>query len=233
MLSRLSCLNFDPALGHTPRDDVVREIRRTGDPPWQAGSLFLYNATSSAGAAMWETNAKDNPDQPLPTAQTSRKKVDSTDLIGRILAVVLITVWVSSPYWIPRVYNSAKRTLDNSGWIEHSHDTPIWIGGEWLTGEYRICEMPGYLWGRLPDSAHLLCSSGDPRAIEGIWPAEFRTSLSTEESNQVASGSWEGLERHFHILPVKYWGRIDRRDRTGFSWRCQKEASGLECKALN
>ncbi len=182
---------------------------------------------------MWEAKAKNDPDQPQRTAQTSRKKVDITDAIGRILGFVFITVWVTTVFWVPRIYNSTKRTLDNSGWIVHSHDTPIWIGGEWLTGEYRICEMPGYLWGGLPESAHLLCSSGDPRAVEGVWPAEFRESLSSDEAYRIDMGLWYGLERHFHILPVKYWGRIDRTDRTGFSWRCQKQASGLECKALN
>ena len=101
---------------------------------------------------MWEAKAKDNPDEPLPTTQTRRKKVDSTDVIGRMLGFVFIAIWVTSPFWIPRVYNSAKRNLDIFGWIPHSHDTPIWIGGEWLTGEYRICEMPGYPWGGLPES---------------------------------------------------------------------------------
>ena len=183
---------------------------------------------------MWEAKAKNNPDQPLPAAQNSRKKVDFTDdIVARILAVIFITVWVTFPFWVPRVYKTAKGTLDNSGWIRHSHDTPIWIQGDWLTSEYRICEMPGYPWGGLPESAHLLCSSGDPRAVEGVWPAGFRESLSSDEAYRIDMGLWYGLERHFHVLPVKYWGRIERTDRTGFSWRCQREASGLECKALN
>ncbi len=187
----------------------------------------LYNSTSSASAAMWE--AKENSDQPLSAAQTSRKKVDFTDVIARIVVIAFIAFWVTFPFWV----HAAKMTLDNSGWIPHSHDTPIWIQGDWLAGEYRICEMPGYLWGGLPESAHLLCSSGDPRAVEGVWPVEFRESLSSDEAYRIDMGLWYGLERHFHVLPVKYWGRIDRTDRTGFSWRCQKEASGLECKALN
>src|ERR1035441_8006976 len=64
-----------------------------------------------------------------------------------------------------------------------------------------------------------------------VWPAGFRDSLSSEEAYRIDMGLWYGLERHFHVLPVKYWGRIDRTDRTGFSWRCQKEISGLDCKA--
>lgn len=151
------------------------------------------------------------------------------EVVGGLLAALLIIVWVTSPFWGLSVF----RALDDSGWIPHSHDTPVWIGGDWLTGEFRVCEMPGYLWGRLPANAHLLCSSGDPRGVEGVWPAEFRTSLSTEESNQVASGSWDGLERHFHVLPIKYWGKIDRKDRLIFPWSCQRQSSGLKCWAIN
>lgn len=123
--------------------------------------------------------------------------------------------------------------LNEQGWIEREYDTSVWIQGNWLADEYRICEMPGNLWGELPDSAHLLCGSGDPQVIEGVWPAEFRDSLTAQEAIQLQNGHWMGLERHFHVLPVHYWGRIDRTDRTTFSWRCQKTTSGIECKALN
>ena len=109
----------------------------------------------------------------------------------------------------------------------------MWIQGDWLADEYRICEMPGNLWGDLPDSAHLLCGSGDAQAVNGVWSAEFRYSLSAEEAIQLQNGHWDGLEHHFHVLPVHYWGRIDRPDRTGFSWRCQKKDKGLFCKAIN
>ena len=33
------------------------------------------------------------------------------------------------------------QSLDNSGWITHDHDTPVWIQGDWLVGEYRDCQM--------------------------------------------------------------------------------------------
>lgn len=170
-----------------------------------------------------------NPDSIAVPARNQSK----LDAKYRLFTVVVIAIWIAICISAPLIYKNSKNGLDDSGWIEHSHDTPVWIEGDWLSGEYRVCEMPGYLWGRLPETAHLLCSSGDPRAEEGIWFSGFRDSLSTEEYNQVSSGSWSGLEHHFHILPVKYWGRIDRRDRTGFSWRCQKETDALECKAIN
>lgn len=52
------------------------------------------------------------------------------------------------------------RILDGYGWVEHDHDTPVWIQGEWLAGEYRICQMPGPVWGELPTYAYLLCGKG-------------------------------------------------------------------------
>jgi hypothetical protein len=143
------------------------------------------------------------------------------------LGGVWLIVWALTGEW------NTYRVLDDYGWIEHNHDTPVWIQGEWLTDEYRVCEMPGESWGELPASAHLLCGRGEPQAIEGVWPAGFRDGLSVQESIQLQNGHWAGLEQHFHVLPVEYWGKIDRTDRTGFSWRCQKKTSGLECKAMN
>jgi len=44
-------------------------------------------------------------------------------------------------------------SLNENGWIEHAHDTPVWIKGEWLVGEYRLCRMPLMPNQALPDSA--------------------------------------------------------------------------------
>lgn len=119
------------------------------------------------------------------------------------LPLLLFCIWaiVSLETGVWNTY----RLADYYGWIEHDHDTPVWIQGDWMRDEYRICEMPGKLFGDLPEHAHLLCGIGDPKAIQG----------------------------EFHLLPVKYWGRIDRTDSPTYSWRCQKEFIGLVCKALN
>ncbi len=123
--------------------------------------------------------------------------------------------------------------LDESGWIQHSHDTPVWIEGEWLTSEYRGCKMPGRAWGELPTYAHLLCGKG-LQNIDDAWPAPFRNGLSPEEYVGVFSkGHWDTAEHYFHVLPVRYWGKINRLDRDTFSWSCQKQESGLVCYAVN
>jgi hypothetical protein len=124
--------------------------------------------------------------------------------------------------------------LDDQGWVTHSSDTPVWIEGEWLGGEYRMCQMPGTAWGELPANAHLLCGKGLQNAADGIWPAGFRDRLSIQEFNSVfGGGHWDLVEHYFHVLPVHYWGKIDRLDRMTFSWSCQRQENGLECKALN
>jgi hypothetical protein len=128
---------------------------------------------------------------------------------------------------------NTHRVLDGTGWIEHDHDTPVWIKGEWLAGEYRVCQMPLVPGQPLPDSAHLLCAQRHVEMDEDAWPPDFIDSISEIEFVELIDGKWSPLEHYFHVLPVSYWGRIDRSDRTMFSWRCQNKTSGLECKALN
>ena len=150
-------------------------------------------------------------DSPMPPHSKSSPRSESRLSLEAscLLSLVSFPLVIVFSIWLPFAIFTGQwniyRLMDEHGWIEHEHDTPVWIQGEWLPDEYRACEMSGKLWGDLPEHAHLLCGIGDPKAIEG----------------------------KFHILPVHYWGRIDRTDQTDFSWRCQKESIGLVCKALN
>lgn len=99
--------------------------------------------------------------------------------------------------------------LNNGGWIMHKHDTPVTIDGSWLTGEYRVCEM----------------------AVQNIWtfkdiPIEDRrlSCTVTEHSNPFTQS---------HILPVRYFGRLDRSGKWTVDWRCQREDTALICKAID
>ena len=163
------------------------------------------------------------------------KRPPSQDLPGCVsLPIMLALAWLMISL-ITGDWNT-YRVLNSWGWIEHDHDTPVWIDGEWLSGEYRMCLMPGPQWGELPAYAHLLCGKGLLNAEDGIWPAGFRYRLSDEEFDGIfIRGHWDSVEHYFHVLPVEYWGRIDRTDRTRttFSWSCQKRISGLVCKAMN
>ncbi len=41
------------------------------------------------------------------------------------------------------------------------------------------------------------------------------------------------LDHDFHVMPVRYFGHIDRTDKLVISWRCQRLSASLECKALD
>jgi hypothetical protein len=142
------------------------------------------------------------------------------------LLLILACLWLRTGRW------NTYRLLDSYGWIEHSHDTPIWIGGEWLTGEYRICKMPLMPGHSLPSSAHLLCGKNFEQEADS-WPTDFIASIPDHDFYELMGANWEAVEQHFHVLPVRYWGRIDRTGQLMFSWRCQRQASGLVCDAIN
>ena len=62
------------------------------------------------------------------------------------LLIVLAGIWalvsLETSDW------NTYRVIDNLGWIEHEHDTPVWIEGEWLPDEYRDCENVWKIMGR-------------------------------------------------------------------------------------
>jgi hypothetical protein len=128
---------------------------------------------------------------------------------------------------------NAFHSVDYSGWITHRRDTPVWIQGNWMAGESRICEIPLAPGNTLPSSAHLLCGQGGGEALDDSFPADFIGILSSHEFFELAAGNWKALDRRFHVLPVTYWGRIDRNDRIFYLWRCVRQETSLVCKALN
>jgi hypothetical protein len=112
----------------------------------------------------------------------------------------------------------------------HDHDTPVWIQGDWLVGEYRECDMqtstPAFEGSHydaedLKTLPRLFCG----RAANGFFEwSEAKTGTDT---------SWQTISGDFHILPVSYYGRFERPDKWLISWRCQRNSGSLTCKALN
>jgi hypothetical protein len=89
-------------------------------------------------------------------------------IIGRVILLAIFGYGAYSGYgW-----------LDSAGWIEHSHDTPVWIKGEWLVGEYRVCKMVRLPRQELPATAHLLCGQGEIMDENNAWAPDFVGSLS-------------------------------------------------------
>jgi hypothetical protein len=130
--------------------------------------------------------------------------------------------------------------LNSAGWIPHDHDTPIWIQGEWMLGEYRKCQMQtttpptrvvlsSAVRAELP---RLFCSENWDR--DGL--TAFMNALPSPSERIDAlfrGGDWTEFDREFHVLPVHYQGRVDRADAMFILWRCQRKSDSLECKALN
>lgn len=134
--------------------------------------------------------------------------------------------------------------LDGDGWIPHDHDTPVWIHGDWIVGEYRDCDMLTASVGLRPEVGaelpRLFC--GDHGS--GRSEPEFLDEFHYDDPHTLAAmdavlhgGDWRGFDNMFHVLPVSYHGRIDRQAMPGdlppIEWRCQRLSASLECKAVN
>jgi len=130
---------------------------------------------------------------------------------------------------------AAFSSLKQNGWIPHSHDTPVWIQSDWLVGEYRECDMPAR-------TTRLFCGRD---SIAGKSIAGFADSVSDDDATNAfnaamtrnAQTDWTPLEKYFHVLPVRYYGRLVRPERDTeraiLSWRCQRNGDSLTCKALD
>ena len=120
--------------------------------------------------------------------------------------------------------------LDKYGWIPREHDTPTWIGGDWMVGEYRECDLltttpvvEGNTYSK-DDLLHL------PRLYCGRAEGGFFEYAGQREGTDV---SWDAIGKDFHTFSVKYWGMLERPDRWKDARRCKRLSETIECKALN
>ena len=133
--------------------------------------------------------------------------------------------------------------LDQAGWITHSHDTPVWIAGDWLVGEYRDCDMrtktvPADNKGldSLDKLPRLFCGEDS----NGLFDFQRTIDVPSREVQVPAPGSIyligvtaSELDNDFHVMPVRYSGHIDRTDKWVIHWRCQRGSASLTCNALD
>ncbi len=124
--------------------------------------------------------------------------------------------------------------LDKAGWVAHNHDTPVWIKGDWQVGEYRVCDM-------FVKSPRLFCGMDNKQGLsmfqfpENVTDDDLAKALGavTAEVTPNAKTDWSSLEGYFHVLPVKYFGRLERPGKWRITWRCQRNSDSLTCKALD
>ena len=128
--------------------------------------------------------------------------------------------------------------FDEQGWIGHNHDTPVWIKGDWIVGEYRNCGMRtttppvGIVLSQEAQAELPRLFCGKNWKGEGVSEFEIAMPDPAAATNAIfGQGDWSALDSNFHILPVRYHGRIDRPDAVFVSWRCQRLSESLECKA--
>jgi hypothetical protein len=140
---------------------------------------------------------------------------------------------------------SGFTSLDQAGWITHNHDTPVWIQGDWLVGEYRDCQMRTKTvpeqrkdLDSLDKLPRLFCSQD----ADGLFDFQRATALVAPPPDVQAppqgnmylfTVTSSELDHEFHTMPARYNGRIDREDKCVISWRCQRKSDSLTCNALN
>ena len=131
------------------------------------------------------------------------------------------------------------------------HDTPVWIQGDWLVGEYRVCKMRTKMQPAYPDTLAKLPRLFCGKDANGV--ADFQRETYPDLQNAmlpssdvfVASVTADEFDSLFHVLPVRYFGSTqpspekdfiydyDRTDKWVISWRCQRNSNSLTCKSLD
>lgn len=169
------------------------------------------------------------------------KKDASDTALGRFILLAIVLA-VAGEFLITG-YLALYQALDRAGWISHDHDTPVWIEGNWMSGEYRTCEMltrTNPADSEASELPRLFCSSVDHSPthldlesavqdfFENLPDADFAHAMQALTVHQ----KWSSLSSYFHVLPVRYNGRISR-EYLFVSWHCQRESSSLTCWALN
>jgi hypothetical protein len=101
----------------------------------------------------------------------------------------------------------AYSVLDNAGLMTHSKAVDVYMKGDWLVGENRVCsgvQMPNDK--KTYEMDALFCPSDAP-AEQG------------------------------HNISIRFWGRISRPDAVRaerlLTWQCTRSSDGFTCKALD
>jgi hypothetical protein len=122
------------------------------------------------------------------------------------------------------------RLADDFGYVPHEHDTPVWIRGDWMVGEYRDCNMltttpvmegQHYSADELSHLPRLYCAE----VSDGFW--NYAGAFEGTDTG------WPKVSKDFHMLPVRYFGRLERPEKWLVSWRCQRLSASLKCKAID
>ena len=124
---------------------------------------------------------------------------------------------------------------DQKDRVMHSQNTPVWVQGDWMVGEFRNCDMP-------LGTTRLFCGKSP---VNGSRVATFPESVSDRDLstavvaayNRETQTDWSALDRYFKILPVRFFGRLQRPESDRlmgtFTWRCQRKTKRLTCEPFD
>jgi hypothetical protein len=163
------------------------------------------------------------------------------EILDASIPILKAVAWVLGIVFLIPVAVSSYGSLDQGGWITHKHTTPVWVQGDWMTGEYRDCQMRTRAvpanrkeldsLDRLP---RLFCAQD----ANGLFDFQREINHPSHEVSAPPPGSMyligvtaSDLDHNFHLMPVRYNGRIDRTGKWVIEWRCQRLSASLECKA--
>lgn len=91
----------------------------------------------------------------------------------------------------------------------------------------------GNRYERLDNSGRINHEAQMPVLIDSSWlMGEFRSCTMYSDGLRLfdCASSYESKP---HVMPFLFHGRIDRKDRESFEWRCQRHSESLECWAVN
>lgn len=105
------------------------------------------------------------------------------------------------------VYSVIRNATDDTGWVSHDKAVDVYMKGDWLVGENRVCDgiqKPQADGTYLVDA--LICPSDAP--VDNP-----------------------------HNITVRFWGKISRPDAVRQdrlpTWQCTRNSDGFTCKALD
>lgn len=99
--------------------------------------------------------------------------------------------------------------LNDAGYVPHTATVDVYIKGDWLNGENRVCDS-------IPKGA----GNSDPAMIDALFCPE-----------QII-----GEPPPAHNMDVHFWGKVSRPDAfavKALSWRCTRTSDGFTCYALD
>jgi hypothetical protein len=141
---------------------------------------------------------------PPPSTPADKPKGKHDTAIQFFAFLICAIVYVALSGWFD--------SLNRAGWIPHTRTVNLYMQGDWLEGESRVCA-----------GVQTQVAKGKPIEITSlICPVEFFGDTS-------------------HNLPVRFWGRVSRPSAQPFDgvlidrfrWNCTRNSDGFVCRAIN